>query len=512
MSHEAARDVAWFTRFARILPLLPGDFDPTQSEGVWLHCTRSRHTIGRGAPGRIDVSVRVDNSKGHVGIVHATITWDDRTNLAYIEDSSLNGTWVGGRRLKEAEKVELKHNVVVWLGPPRKEKASAFIFESFLAVDRWVRRWCLEVTLGSGAFGDVYQMRLREEPNRVYAVKVAHYSSDGQSGRPKAEVMQEVNTLRRVQDHPNICAFEEHHDCLERGAIFVVMPRQSTDLRSHFARRRPTIQEIRTSLKQILSAIAHMQVNRMVHRNIKPDNIFVTSTSPYLLAVGDFGLAYPVNLPSTGAPACLYRAGTVWYMPPEVVTDAPLEDPFKFDVFSAGTSISHLAMGEEAFHTGPWDIPYGSTDEQDYFDQRELRWDLMESANLPPPCQNVLYGLTHPDPSLRWSIQEALTFSWIADADDASGQALPPPVPTIPYIDVTSEREGNNASADPSTSPAGPQLDVATKRRSPRLANAMKNGDVEKDGRKNVGEGKKAREVLKKAELRGRPRRRAKVA
>ncbi|KZV62528.1 kinase-like protein [Peniophora sp. CONT] len=572
MAHEAALDVAWLTRFGRLVPLRAEDIDPTQpTDGVWLHSTRSRHVIGRGVTGLIDVSVRINDEKRLAGTEHALILWNDHTNIASIQDISTNGTYVLDQRLAEGEQKELKHNALIWFGPPRKEKSAAFLYESFGAINVWAKNYSLDMTLGSGAFGDVYQVRLRTQPNRVFAVKVAHYVSDKRFyGRSQADVMQEVEALERVQDHPNVCAIEGYYVCKDRKAIFTLMPRLSTDLKTHFAHRRPTVSETQTILKQLMSALFHIQFHLTVHRDVKNENIFVFLGSPLILQLGDFGLSYRINMPSTGAPASAYRAGTAWYMPPEVVSPLPLMDPFKFDNFSCGVAVSHLLMGDEAAAptdedeaptdedeapTGPWNLSYDPAAEKEYFTRRELRWDLLQPANLPIQCLDVLYGLTNPDPILRWSVQRALKWPWIMSAYDASGQALPGVAPTIPYIELTDEDgQGGNSSAGTSSVPHPPSSSLsspvapppsslssssahslaspplpsplpspATPRRSPRLLKDNKDtGRHDTKGKKTDAKGKKKAPALSKAEkkakdakgqkeLRGRRKERAKV-
>ena len=67
MSGDAARDIAWFTRFARIQPLYDGHFDVIHDGGVWLHTTNPHHVVGRGVSGVIDVSARIHDDKRLVG-------------------------------------------------------------------------------------------------------------------------------------------------------------------------------------------------------------------------------------------------------------------------------------------------------------------------------------------------------------------------------------------------------------------------------------------------------------
>ncbi|CAJ0958352.1 unnamed protein product, partial [Mesorhabditis belari] len=88
---------------------------------------------------------------------------------------------------------------------------------------------------------------------------------------------------------------------------------------------------------QLFDAIDHMyQKHQLVHRDIKPDNIFVTNE--YQLKIGDFGL---VKVVGDGTVTGTFGIGTQRYMsPPEMKEDGAQRDVYE-QIEKADVSNSH---------------------------------------------------------------------------------------------------------------------------------------------------------------------------
>ena len=100
-------------------------------------------------------------------------------------------------------------------------------------------------------------------------------------------------------------------------------------------------------IDQLLAAVGYAHASGVVHRDIKPDNVFVTSDGRAKLA--DFGIAH------VGADASLTMAGSVMgtpgYMSPEQIAGQPVDA--RADLFAVGVMAHEMLTGRN---------PYGATE------------------------------------------------------------------------------------------------------------------------------------------------------
>jgi len=162
--------------------------------------------------------------------------------------------------------------------------------------------------------------------------------------------LREAETVALL-NHPNICTiYEIDHD---DGASFIVMERlEGMNLKLYMSRKRLETKEVIDIALQVTEALAAAHAKGVVHRDVKPGNIFVGTDG--LVKVLDFGLARRFMLPETGQPISLEGStipgrplGTANYMAPERILQMPL-DP-RCDLFSLGVVIYEMATGRLPF-------------------------------------------------------------------------------------------------------------------------------------------------------------------
>jgi serine/threonine protein kinase len=201
--------------------------------------------------------------------------------------------------------------------------------------------------LGIGGMGIVYE----GEDLRLARPVALKFLPEELAGDPEAarRLEREAQTIAGL-NHPNICTVYEIDE--HKGTAFIAMERvEGANLKLHMARRPLSTQEIVDIALQITEALGAAHSAGIVHRDIKPGNIVISSTG--VVKVLDFGLARRFMLPQTGelvvgGSTFLGRpVGTANYMAPERILQLPL-DP-RSDLFSVGVVIYEMATGRPPF-------------------------------------------------------------------------------------------------------------------------------------------------------------------
>ena len=204
--------------------------------------------------------------------------------------------------------------------------------------------------LGRGGMGDVY-LAENQRLNNLVALK---FLSD--------ELVNDVRAARNLKreaqtaallDHPNICRIHQFEEIGDHS--FIVMEYVKGEPLSRLLKN-GTLPKQQTMpvAKQITAAIAAAHESGMIHRDIKPGNVMVTSSAE--VRVLDFGLArfvHDMNRPRSGTEYATNATtkglilGTIAYMSPEQHRGEKLE--LTTDVFSLGTLLYEIFSGAHPF-------------------------------------------------------------------------------------------------------------------------------------------------------------------
>jgi TolB-like protein/tetratricopeptide (TPR) repeat protein len=200
--------------------------------------------------------------------------------------------------------------------------------------------------LGAGGMGEVYRAR-DTRLGRDVAIKVLPAAVAEDPGR-LSRFAQEARATAALS-HPNIVALHDigEHD----GHPFLVSELLvGQSLRERLAAGPLLLLTTINYARQIVSGLAAAHTRGVVHRDLKPDNLFVTTDDR--VKILDFGLA-KLTTPLPGASTTLTApssglvAGTAGYMSPEQArgqsTDA------RSDIFSMGAVLYEMVTGRHAF-------------------------------------------------------------------------------------------------------------------------------------------------------------------
>ena len=195
-------------------------------------------------------------------------------------------------------------------------------------------KWYVDALIGKGTFGKVYRIRCEEFDEMYYcALKYIHIPQDKQEveqlrtdGMNDASISDfftelaksisdEMRLMRELKGNTNIVGYEDS-DVIrsEDGIGYDIFIRMEllTSLSDLSAKNELNREEIVKIGVDICRALELCEKKKIIHRDIKPDNIFVNDNGDYKL--GDFGVARQLERTAT----FMSKKGTYNYMAPEV--------------------------------------------------------------------------------------------------------------------------------------------------------------------------------------------------
>ena len=198
--------------------------------------------------------------------------------------------------------------------------------------------------LGQGGMGVVYAAEDPSLGRRVALKTITH--SDEES---RQRFQREARAAASVS-HPNACQIFEIAE--DAGRLFIAMELLDGEpLAERLKRGTLTLAEALTLGREMLGALDALHAQGVIHRDVKPSNVFLTSRGTKLL---DFGLVRPLATDSGGALSLesdLTRSGlivgTPRYMAPEQVLGDPID--VRTDVFATGAVLFEALAGRVAF-------------------------------------------------------------------------------------------------------------------------------------------------------------------
>ena len=162
--------------------------------------------------------------------------------------------------------------------------------------------------------------------------------------------IREISLLKELR-HPNIVRlYDVIHTEKKLTLVFEFM---DSDLKKYLDNNSGDIplETIKPLLYQLLKGIAYCHDNRVLHRDLKPQNLLINKKMELKLA--DFGLARAVGIPVRGYS---HEVVTLWYRSPDVLL-ASRNYTQTIDIWSIGCIFSEMATGFLINRTAniPWE-------------------------------------------------------------------------------------------------------------------------------------------------------------
>ena len=189
--------------------------------------------------------------------------------------------------------------------------------------------------IGEGSYGVVYL--IYSNITSMYYVQ-KKIDLKGMSKEEIKDTEKEVNLLKKL-DHPNIIKLingtkskrylELIMEYAEKGDLYNQLIKQAKS-NQYFPEK-----IIINWLVQICSALKYIHSKHIIHRDIKPQNIFLSKKGE--IKLGDFGVSKTLNNTLEKAKTFV---GTAYYLPPEIIDEKKYS--YEADIWSLGVSFYQL--------------------------------------------------------------------------------------------------------------------------------------------------------------------------
>ena len=210
--------------------------------------------------------------------------------------------------------------------------------------------WVIVREIGQGATGHVYEIkkngcgeeirsalkviRIPKSPSDVKAVMSEGMTREDVTDYFKGfvdEILREIRIMVSLKDHPNIVTYEDHCVITHEDGIgwdILIKMELLTPLQEWQMDHPMNENDIVRLGCEISSALSYAADHHLIHRDVKPENIFVDSMGRFKM--GDFGIARTIEKTTGG----LSKKGTESYMAPEVYLGKQYNT--QVDIYSLG--------------------------------------------------------------------------------------------------------------------------------------------------------------------------------
>ncbi|NP_001135663.1 serine/threonine-protein kinase 36 [Xenopus tropicalis] len=218
----------------------------------------------------------------------------------------------------------------------------------------------------------------------------------GRSEKELKGLKREIQIMRDLR-HPNIVRMLD--SCETEREVVVVTEYAEGELfkiledDGHFPE-----ELVRDISAQLVSALYYLHSHRILHRDMKPQNILLSKDGTVKLC--DFGFARELSLDTL-----MVRSikGTPLYMSPELILERPYDH--RSDLWALGCIVYELLVGTPPFYA------HSIFQLVSIITQQAVRW----PRGVSPELTNFLQGLLTKDPAVRLSWPELLRHPFIKD-------------------------------------------------------------------------------------------------
>ena len=261
--------------------------------------------------------------------------------------------------------------------------------------------------LGKGGFARCYEFQ-NLDTKKINAAKVIAKSSLTKS-RAKQKLMSEIK-IHRSLHHNNIVGFEHFFEDSEN--VFITLELCSNQTLNELIRRRKRLHEIEAKcyIVQIISALKYLHAHRIIHRDLKLGNLFVSGKME--LKIGDFGLATKLEFDGERKRTI---CGTPNYIAPEIL-EAKQGHSYEVDIWSLGVILFTMLIGKPPFETSDVKTTY-----------RRIRmnaYTFPDHVHISDAARDMITKILTNDPAKRPGLDDLLSHDFL-DNEGSIPRLLP---------------------------------------------------------------------------------------
>lgn len=219
--------------------------------------------------------------------------------------------------------------------------------------------------VGAGGMGEVYDLPGTNPPQVMKIMKTNRYNPVQneewlvQNFQKKLYeyFVREVSSMRELRGNPYSMPLLDHLIIHEPkndpvlpeahrtwNACFILIMPRLTPLRSYLKNHSPTEELLVHLAKDICRCLIHMEKKQILHRDVKPMNIFVDHSGDSVrFVLGDFGICRRADIPAPNNMTMLHPTG---FTAQELLNNTRKDGWFNADVYSLGAVLYALVSNE----------------------------------------------------------------------------------------------------------------------------------------------------------------------
>lgn len=194
--------------------------------------------------------------------------------------------------------------------------------------------------VGEGTYGVVYKAQDKKTGELLALKKIRLEAAD--EGIPSTAI-REISLLKQLQ-HPNIVRlYDVVHTEKKLTLVFEFLDQDLKKFLDACGENGLEAYTIKSFLYQLLQGIAYCHQHRVLHRDLKPQNLLINMEGELKLA--DFGLARAFGIPVRNY---THEVVTLWYRAPDVLMGSRKYST-QVDIWSVGCIFAEMVNGRPLF-------------------------------------------------------------------------------------------------------------------------------------------------------------------